>query len=147
MKKKFLVVLNILLIIGLGAAAGFYFKKYRDTQAAYNDVQGKYSELLQDPQAAQAAEVRRYIEEVGKVYDLPDDEEPSVATVKDKEQLKDQAFFAKAENGDVTLIYSKAKLAILYRPSTKQLVNVSSVTIEQDQQPKPQSTSEETPTE
>jgi len=147
MKKKLLVALNILLIIGLAAAAGFYFKKYREVNVQYSDVQGKYTELLQDPQAAQAAEVRRYIEEVGKVYDLPDDEEPSVATVKDKEQLKDQAFFAKAENGDVTLIYSKAKLAILYRPSTKQLVNVSSVTIQQDQQPAPQTTPEAVPTE
>lgn len=137
MKKNALLVINILLIIGLAGAAGLYFKKHQDLTARYNEVQSKYEELSSDPQAVQAAEVRRYIEEVGKVYDLPKDEQPSVATVKDKEQLKDQAFFAKAENGDITLIYSNAKLALLYRPSTKQLVNVSSVTIQDQKQPAP----------
>jgi hypothetical protein len=141
MKKKILIAVNVLLIIALAGATGFYFKKHRDLTLRFNDVNGKYEELIKDPQAAQAAEVKRYIEEVGKVYtSLPSDEEPSVATVKDKEQLKDQPFFAKAENGDITLIYSKAKLAILYRPSTKQLVNVSSVTIQDDAQPAPTTT-------
>ena len=137
MKKKILIALNILVILVLAGAAGFLFMKNRDLNKKYSDVQSKYNELTSNPQAAQAAEVQRYIEEVGKLYDLPKDEEPSVATVKDKEQLKDQAFFAKAENGDITLIYSNAKLALLYRPSTKQLVNVSSVTIQQDAQPAP----------
>ena len=130
MKKKIVLAINILVIVGLAVLAGLYFKKHRDLTARFNDVNAKYQELSSDPQAVQAAEVRKYIEEVGKVYDLPKDEQPSVATVKDKEQLKDQPFFAKAENGDITLIYSNAKLAILYRPSTKQLVNVSSVTIQ-----------------
>lgn len=140
MKKNVLRVVAVLLIAGLAAFGGFYFKKYRDLNVKYKDVNAKYEELIKDPQAAQAAEVRRYIEEVGKVYDLPKDEEPSVATVKDKEQLKSQPFFAKAENGDITLIYSKAKLAILYRPSTKQLVNVSSVTIQDQQTTQPDTT-------
>lgn len=119
MTKKILLAVNVLLLIGLGGAAGFYFKKYNDL---------KKNPITAD-QAAKA-EVDRYVEEVGKLYDLPKDEEPSVATVKDKEQLKDQPFFDKAVNGDVTLIYTNAKLAILYRPSTKQLVNVSSVTVQ-----------------
>ena len=137
MKKKILIIVNVLLLIGLAGAAGYYFKQHNDLTAKYNDVNGKYEELIKDPQAAQAAEVRRYIEEVGKVYDLPEGEEPSVATVKDKEQLKDQPFFSRAENDDITLIYQNAKLAVLYRPSTKQLINVSSVTIEDEAQPKP----------
>lgn len=140
MKKKVLLAANILLIVALLGATGFYFKKHRDLTARFNDVNAKYEELSSDPQAVQAAEVRKYIEEVGKVYDLPKDEQPSVATVKDKEQLKDQPFFAKAENGDITLIYSNAKLAILYRPSTKQLVNVSSVTIQDSGTPAGQPT-------
>ncbi len=137
MKKKILILVNILLIIALAGAAGFYFKKHRDLSAQFNNVNAKYEELAKDPQAVQSAEVRKYIDEVSKVYDLPKGEEPSVATVKDKELLKDQPFFSKAENGDITLIYSNAKLALLYRPSTKQLVNVSSVTI-QDNQPAPE---------
>lgn len=137
MKKTTLIIVNVLLVLGLAAAAGFYFKKHRDLSARFNDVNAKYEELSKTPQAVQAVEVRRYIEEVGKLYDLPKGEEPSVATVKDKSQLADQPFFAKAENGDVTLIYSTAKLALLYRPSTKQLVNVSTVTIQDSAQPAP----------
>jgi hypothetical protein len=117
--KKYLPkVLIVLLIIGLAASTVYFYKKYDDL---------KNNPVTAD-QAAQA-EIDRYVAEVGKLYDLPKDEKPSVATVKDKELLKDQPFFAKAENGDITLIYSNAKLAILYRPSTGQLVNVSTVTI------------------
>lgn len=141
MKKNILTAVNILVILGLAGVAGFFYQKSQDLNKKYNDVQAKYTEITKDPKAVQAVEIRRYIEEVGKVYDLPKDEEPSVATVSDKDKLKDQAFFNKAENGDVTLIYSKAKLAILYRPSTKQLVNVSTVTIQQDaKDPAPAST-------
>ncbi len=119
MKKKILIVANIILILALAGAGGFYFKKYRD--------------LKQNPTSAQQAaqdQADRTVEEVGRSYDLPKDEKPSVATVSDKEKLKDQPFFAKAENGDITLIYSKAKLAILYRPGTKKVINVSSVSIQ-----------------
>lgn len=110
---------NIILILALAGFGGFYFKKYQD--------------LKKNPpstdQAAQA-EVDRTVAAVGKLYSLPKDEKPSVATVKDKTKLKDQPFFDKAENGDVTLIYSNAKLAILYRPSTNKIINVSSVSIQ-----------------
>lgn len=112
-------VLTVIVFLGLIAFGGLYFKKYQDLK----------KNPISSDQAAQA-EIDRYIGEVGKLYALPKDEKPSVATVKDKEKLRDQPFFAQAENGDVTLIYSNAKLAILYRPSTSQIINVSSVTIQ-----------------
>ncbi len=111
------------MIAGLAVFGGYYFKKYQD--------------LKKNPVSAEKAaqeEVDRTIAKVGKLYgSLPTDEKPSVATVSDKEQLKDQPFFDKAINGDITLIYSNAKLAILYRPSTNQIINVSSVTIQATQ--------------
>jgi hypothetical protein len=133
-KKKILIAVNIILLVGLAAGAGFLFVKNRDLDKKFNDVNKQYEALKNNPQAVQAAEAERHIQDVGRLYDLPKDEKPSVATVSDKEKLKDQPFFAKAENGDITLIYSNAKLAILYRPSTKQIINVSSVTIQNDQQ-------------
>lgn len=45
------------------------------------------------------------------------DEQPSIETITDLSLLKDKPFFINAEIGDKVLIYEKAKLAILYRPS------------------------------
>lgn len=114
---------NLILILALAGFGGFYFKKYQDL---------KKNPPSADQQAQ--AEIDRTIAKVGKLYSLPKDEKPTIATVKDKTKLKDQPFFDKAENGDVTIIYSTAKLAILYRPSSDKIINVSSVSI---QSPKP----------
>jgi type II secretory pathway pseudopilin PulG len=137
--KKVLTLIVVLMIVGLLAAGGYYFMQYRNENKQKVALQSQNAELNKvlgaykaDPNQAAQAEADKTIAEVGKLYALPKDEKPSVATVKDKSKLADQPFFAKAENGDVTLIYSTAKLAILYRPSSKQIINVSSVTI-QDQ--------------
>lgn len=131
--KKTSVALNIVLILVLVASVSWFFLRYRKERS---DLGKKYAQAAQDlaaykadPNQAQKAQANSIIAEVGKLYALPKDEQPSVATVNDKDKLKGQAFFVNAQNGDVTLIYSTAKLAILYRPSTKQIINVSSVTI------------------
>jgi hypothetical protein len=111
-------IINVLLILGLAGAAGYYFKKYDNLKNS-------------TPEKIQQAQTDQYVSEVGKLYALPKNEKPDVATVKDKEALKKQyPFFDQAENGDVVLIYKDAKLAILYRPSTKKLVKVGPVNIE-----------------
>lgn len=142
-KKALLYVFVGLLFLASLGVGGYFFWKHRELKQQNRELSDKVSSVSKEleifktnPEQAAQAEVDRYVSEVGKLYDLPKEEKPSVATVKDKEKLKDQPFFAKAVNGDVTLIYTNAKLAILYRPSTKQIVNVSSVTI-QDQQPAP----------
>lgn len=133
-----------LVIVVLLAAVGGLVYAYMQMRSDKQDLQSQLASTRNEletyrtnPQEAARAEVRRYVEEVGKLYALPEGEEPSVATVSDKSKLQDQQFFAKAENGDVTLIYTNAKLAVLYRPSTKQIVNVSSVTLQDQQSPEP----------
>lgn len=120
MRKRILVLANVLLIAGLAGFGGYYFKKYQD--------------ITKNPpssEQAQKEETQKIVEKVSRLYgSLPKDEEPTVAKVQDKEKLKDQPFFDKAEKDDITLIYPNAKLAILYRPSTNQLINVSSVSIQ-----------------
>lgn len=65
------------------------------------------------------------INEVGRIYMLPVGT-PQIAVVSNPDELKkSQPFFEKALNGDQVLVYESE--AILYRPSTKQIVNIGPV--------------------
>jgi hypothetical protein len=70
-------------------------------------------------------EVSGLTAKVGELMDLPNNEEPMVATVSDVTKLANQPFFAKALNGDKVLAYTKNKKAILYRPSTNKIIEVT----------------------
>ena len=69
------------------------------------------------------------IQKVGRLILLPE-ERPTVATVSNPEQLKDQPFFAHAKAGDKVLVYSIAKKVYLYDPVGNIIVNVAPLTIE-----------------
>lgn len=105
--KKIVLLLCILLAVACGIS--FYF----------------YSKLQSSEQKSSKETTAQTVEEVGKLMVLPADETPTLATVSDPEKLKDQPFFANAQVGDRVLIYTQAKKAILYRPSTKMIVEVS----------------------
>lgn len=108
-----------LLVVVLLAFSVFMFGQYR---------QAKDKTVATTP-AAVNQRVDDVVSRVGKLIILPKDQKPTVATVLHADRLKDQAFFADAKDGDKILVYSSEKRAILYRPSTNQLVNVSSVTV------------------
>lgn len=61
---------------------------------------------------------------VGNVMILPTDETPTLATVQDISKLKNQAIFARAQDGDRVLMYTKAQEMIVYRPSIHKIVDV-----------------------
>lgn len=84
---------------------------------------------LSNPEAAAEAEAKNLATEVGKYLALPTDETPTIATVSDASLLKEQAFFSRAENGDRVLVYSNAKRAVLYRPSTKKVIEYAPVSL------------------
>ncbi len=100
----------------------------------YNYIQTR-NELKRtaDPQAALRIEAEKLAKEVGKFLELPEGETPTVATVKNKTQLNGQIFFERAENGDKVLIYPEAKRAVLYRPSSKKVVEYAPVETTQNQ--------------
>lgn len=79
-------------------------------------------------------EVDVLLTEVKKLIVLPD-EQPTVATVSDVDKLRDQPFFASAQNGDKVLIFTNAKKAILYRPSAHLIIDVAPVNIGQSATP------------
>lgn len=86
---------------------------------------------MDNPKVVAEAEVKEITEKLGKLMVLPVGEEPTVATVLDKDKVKDQQFFANAENGDKVVIYSKAMKAILYRLSENKIIEVAPISISQ----------------
>ncbi len=112
---KYLIVIIVLLVLAL---VGGYL--------AYN-FYSKYQDLKKNPGAATQEETKALTDAVGKLIELPKDETPTVATVLDKDKLKDQSFFKNAENGDKVLVFVNAKKAILYRASTNKVIDVAPV--------------------
>jgi len=87
------------------------------------------AQLRRDPQEAAKEEAKRLAETVSRLVVLPSGEEPVVATVTDKEKLKDQVVFEKAENGDKILIFAQAKKAYIYRPAGNLIIDIIPVNI------------------
>jgi hypothetical protein len=108
-------VMGFLLFLAIGAAGYFYYQ--------YNHT----------PQVAEAKEIKALVDKIGKVVALPQGETPTLATVTNKEKLGDQPFFQKAANGDKILIYADASQAILYRPGTEKIIDMTTVNIEKEQ--------------
>lgn len=113
-------ILLLLLIASLATGVGMYLK-YREAK--------RQIALLQNPGEAAKFENQKVIDAVGKLITLPTDETPSIATVTDAAKLKSQSFFQNAQNGDKVLIYSQAKKAILYRPSTNKIIEVGAINL------------------
>ena len=88
----------------------------------------QYNSLRGNPNALAEETTKRLVTKVSKVYDLPD-EKPSVVQISDKEKFKDQPFFASAANGDYLLVYTKAKIAILFREAENKLINVGPISL------------------
>ncbi len=120
MKKiilRLLLVLFIISIVAIGFAVHFYLK---------------FSSLKENVQSENTTNVKELISEVGKLVLLPQDEEPTVATITDPEKLKNQAFFANAKVGDKVLIYPISKKAFLYDPVAKKILEVAPLFKDQD---------------
>ncbi len=71
------------------------------------------------------AEIGDLLKEISRSMELPSIVEPSLATVSDASKLKNQMLFTNAQNGDKLLIFADVKKAILYRPSTKKIIDVA----------------------
>lgn len=87
-------------------------------------------QLLKNPNLAAQVEAQTLVAKVGRLMDLPEGEQPTIATVSDVTKLQDQSFFRKAKNGDKVLIYTKAQKAILYDPKEDKIVEVTVLALE-----------------
>jgi len=104
-------VLVVLLLLAM-SVAGYFYYQYKHTA-----------------QAQDAKEIEELSTTIGKFMELPTGEAPTLATVTDREKLAEQPFFQKAENGDKVLIYSQSGRAILYRPSSGKIIDVTTVNV------------------
>lgn len=117
-KKKFVViVLLIALLAGIGFAGYDYFlaKKYI------------FKTISNEEKAKQ--EIAAVTRAIRKAVDLPPDEKAAMATITDINQLKDQQFFANAQNGDVVLMYPESGKALIYRPESKRVIEFGALVI------------------
>jgi len=116
-----LIVAVSLVILAAGATAYYFYAKYQ--------------KVKQNPDIISQEETTWLVGKVSKLMQLPSGT-PTVATVLDKEKLKDQVFFKNAENGDKILVYMDAKKAILYRPSTDKIIEISPLVTDEQQSAK-----------
>lgn len=116
--KAGMVVLVVVAAIGFGAAY-FYsaseLNRLRDTSSQTADK-----------------EAVELIKEIGQHMVLPD-EKPTIATVEDKQKLKEQSFFKNSQNGDKVLMYTQHKKAILYRPAEDKVIEVAYLNVKDKQ--------------
>lgn len=112
--------ITYLIVLGIGVYGGTYLVKQKPT----------WFGLPQGTAQAQA-EVNALVAKVSKLMVLPTDETPTVATVTDASKIKDQPFFADAQNGDKVLIYQKTGEAILFRESENKIIKFGAVNFNQ----------------
>lgn len=109
--KKFV---PFFIIFGIGIYAGISLVRFQPLLFSLNKIPKDQMEIIV------------LSEKVGKLISLPTDEKPVIETVTDLALLQDKPFFAKAEVEDKVLVYEKAAMALLYRPSKNIIINTVS---------------------
>ena len=110
--RNYVVSVLVVALVVMSGVAFYYYRVSRGSAQPNNQVN-----------------VPALVAKVGKLIVLPVGEIPTVATVVDPNLLKEQAFFANAAKGDLVLIYTGAKKAVLFNPSANKIVEVAPITI------------------
>jgi hypothetical protein len=126
--KIFIGVLSLITLLAIGAAVYFGIEFYM-TKSQNSKLNSELTTLQQDPAIRLKEENDQIVAAVGKLINLPTDEQPTIATVTDLSKLQNQPFFQSAQLGDKVLIYQNAKKAILYRPSENKIIEVAPLDI------------------
>lgn len=113
MLNKKNIILLVLLLVFLSLAIYFYQKTSNVEEVASGEK-----------------EAVELIAAVGKLIVLPEGEVPTIATVSDPEELKDQPFFAKSKVGDRVILYPQSKKAYLYDPKQDKILEVAPINLD-----------------
>ena len=82
-----------------------------------------YKSQMLAKQKARATAEQQTIDKIAKLLRLPN-ETPIFMTVFDEKDFENNNLFRKVKTGDIVLVYLNAKEAVIYRPSTNQVVEV-----------------------
>lgn len=116
-KKVVILLIMVFVIVGLFASTFYLYLNYTQIKS-----------LVNDPQKLGKQQTKELLKKVGALMEVPE-EEPTVVTILDKTKLQSQPFFRYAQNGDRVLIFSQAKRAVLYRPSSNKIIDVTGVNL------------------
>lgn len=114
-KKFFMAAYIVVLVAAIGVGAYFCVR--------YVQVNDKYKAAIM----TQDEKNKQYLASIGKIIDLPKNEQPAyISLVKDKSKLGSAAvtkkFFESAQDNDIVVAYKDANLSIIYRPSTNKII-------------------------
>ncbi len=115
-KKTIFGLIILTLII---APSAYFYKKSQDAEKKLSNTTEVNQKVVDD-----------VVSKVNQHYLLPTDEKPTLVTVTDVSKVKEQPFFARAENGDKALVYTQSRKAILYRPSKDVVVEVAPLNVD-----------------
>ena len=109
--KALLIVTAILIFVGLAGLATYStWKLWRIQDPAYQ-------------RQLEEKKIKDAVAEIGRLIQLPEGL-PQISTVVNANTLKENhSFFADAQNGDELILYPSK--AILYRPGTHKIINVT----------------------
>ncbi|MBI3331876.1 hypothetical protein HYZ99_02850 [Candidatus Peregrinibacteria bacterium] len=121
-------IFTAVLVVALIGLVFLLDMKRREAEARLAELSLQLGE--DDPNAEQNREqAKRIIDQVSQLIALPDDVEPTVASIVDVEVLRSRnAFYNKAENGDYLLVTTDR--AILYDPDADIILDVAPVQIQ-----------------
>ncbi len=110
------VSVSLLLLVGASISLNYFVVRHQSESKVLG------TSIQADPAEKARQDAKELIEKIGSMVMLPENDEPSIATVIDLAPLAGQAFFEKAKIGDKTLVYEKSGKAYLYRPSESKIV-------------------------
>lgn len=97
-------------------------------------AQSELNTFKENPEVLAIKEKEDLIKRLREIVSIPENEEPTVATVQDAQALRQQTFFSRAENGDKVILFPMAQRAILYRPSIQKIIEAAPINITDIQQ-------------
>jgi len=126
MNKK---LLTIILIVGLAVLAFAFYQRSMTLSTELKKLTVMNEQLQTGNNPEGIAQAQAIIEKVRKHIEIPNDVEPTVATIVDIEALKAKnSFYASAKNGD-HLIVTPTR-AILYDPDRDMILDVVPVQLQ-----------------